>query len=378
MANTLTGLLTTITRALGDVSAEQIGLLNLVNRNASLDQVAKDQVIRIPIVPVATAADITPGVTPPDAGDQTIDYTDVSMTKFRHVPIRWTGEETKGLQNSGSYDDITAKRFQQAFRTLRNEVEADLAALHIYASRAYGTAGTTPFGTANDLTDFTRAAQILKDNGATPTYKMGLGNDAEAVLKGKQSALWKVNESGTRELLDKGLLNKLMGFDIGFSGSIATHTKGSGSGYLINNGGGYAIGATSLTLDTGSGTILAGDVITIGSYKYVVKTALAANVVVIQNPGLRAAVANNDAVTVNDSSSRNLVFGDNTIYLASRAPAMPAMGDASEPPQYVTDPYTNLTYEITHYGQFRQATSFVSLAWGPKVVVPEHVGILLG
>lgn len=84
---------------------------------------------------------------------------------------------------------------------------------------------------------------------------------------------------------------------------------GTGSGYLVNNGPGYPAGTTSIALGTGTGTILAGDVVTFtgDTNGYVVATALGAGVVVLAAPGLIKAVANGVAVTV--SASRNPSFG---------------------------------------------------------------------
>ncbi|MEW3870210.1 P22 coat - protein 5 family protein, partial [Pseudomonas aeruginosa] len=66
---------------------------------------------------------------------------------------------------------------------------------------------------------------------------------------------------------------------------------------------------------------------------------------------------------------------------ATRAPAMPDMGDFSAqfgPPEYVTDPSSGLVFQIVHYGGFRQMTTHVAIAWGYKTVAPRHLGILLG
>jgi hypothetical protein len=104
---------------------------------------------------------------------------------------------------------------------------------------------------------------------------------------------------------------------------IPQQKHGTGSGYLINNAAGYPIGTTALTVDTGSGTILAGDTVTIGAYKYLVTAPLAANVVTLASPGLRAAVADNVAVVVN---APNVPLGTGSGYLINNSPGPYAIG----------------------------------------------------
>ena len=72
-----------------------------------------------------------------------------------------------------------------------------------------------------------------------------------------------------------------------------------GEDYLINRGGGYVVGDTTLDVDTGTGSILAGEAIAIGTFKYLVVSPLSAGTLKIAAPGLRTAVADNTAVTVN-------------------------------------------------------------------------------
>jgi hypothetical protein len=72
---------------------------------------------------------------------------------------------------------------------------------------------------------------------------------------------------------------------------------GTGSGYQINNGGGYSGGTTTVAVDTGTGTILVGDIVTfagVSSY-YTVTSALSAGSFSF-TPGLAGAVANDAAV----------------------------------------------------------------------------------
>ena len=166
MANTLTNLIPEVYSALDVVSREMVGFIPAVTIDATTSRAAKDQTVRSFVAPAATAGDITPGVTPPDDGDQTIGNVSLSISKARRVPIRWNGEQTLGVNNGGpGASAIRAAQIQQAIRTLVNEIEADLAGLHVYASRAAGTAGTTPFGTANDYTGASLTRKILADNG---------------------------------------------------------------------------------------------------------------------------------------------------------------------------------------------------------------------
>lgn len=384
MANTLTNLYQEIMLALDTVSRELVGFIPAVNRDSGVERAAIGQTVRSHVVPEQTAADITPGVTAPNTGDQNIGSIELGITRARAVPVRWTGEETRGLQNSGTYSSIMRDRFEQAFRTLTNEVEADLASLYVGASRAYGLAGTAPFGTANDLSDAAQVRKILEDNGAPTTdLQLVLGTAATANMRGKQSVLFKVNEAGTEEMLRRGIIGMLQGFQIHASGQVKTHTKGTGSGYLADLVAGYAAGDTAVHIDTGTGTVLAGDVVTWAgdANKYVVASGFAGDGdgdIVLAEPGLRIALDNDDALTVGNSYAANMAFHRGAIVLATRLPALPEGGDMADDRETFTDPVSGLSFEVAIYRQYRQVHYEVALAWGQKMVKPEHAAILLG
>lgn len=386
-ANSLTGLITTIYSASDMVSREMIGMIPAVSGDMTFERAAVGQEVSSPVTPAATASDITPAVTPPNDGDQTIGKKTLTITKARRVPIRWNGEEKLGLDNNGaSYNIILRDQMAQAMRTLVNEVESDLASLYVKASRACGTAGAAPFATANDLSDTAGALQILEQNGAQGLdFQLVLGSAAMANLRGKQSGLFKVNEAGREDMLRNGMTDRLQGFALRNSSGIKRHTKGTGAS-ATTNAAGYAVGATVITLAAvGTGTLLAGDSITFAgdTNQYVLASGDAdvsnAGTITLAAPGLMQAIpASATAITVAATAWRNMFFCRSAIQLATRAPALPAQGDSAVDRMLVTDPLTGLTFEVSMYAQYRQMQYEVALAWGCGSVKDEHIGILLG
>ena len=378
MSNTLTNLIPDLFAALDVVSREQVGLVPAVTLDAQAARAAVNQTVRSAIAPASTASDITPGVTPPNDGDQSIDNASITITKARRVPVRWNGEEQLGVNAGPGYLSIRGQQFAQAMRTLCNEIEADLAALYKTSSRAYGTAGTAPFGTAGDYSDAAFVRQILVDNGAPLSdLQLVLNTTAGATFRGKQS---QVQMTGDQALQRQGILLDIHGIQIRESAQIKNHTKGTGASYQSNNVSGYAIGAKTIALDTGSGTVLAGDVVTFNGNtdKHVIATALSGGSMAIGAPGLRAALADNVAMTVGNSYAANMAFARSAIILATRAPALPEEGDSASDRMTITDPRSGLTFEVAMYKQYRQVQYEISIAWGVANVKPEHTAILLG
>lgn len=388
MANTLTGLTPTIYEALDVVSRELMGAIGASTRNTSAERAALNQTIMVPVAPPVTAADNTPAVTAPNTGDQTVGNITLTIDKSKHVPIRWNGEEQRGLINAGSYGALLRNQFVQAFRTLGNLVEIDLVAkAQLGASRAYGTAATTPFGTAGDLSDIAQIRKILNDNGSPQTdLQLVMSTAAMANIRGKQNVLFKVNEAGTDELLREGNIGRLEGFAIRETGQASLFTKGTGASYTSNTAG-YAVGATAITLITGTGTVLAGDVVTFAgdTNKYVVAAGVAApGVITLAAPGLLQAIpASATAMTIGGNYTPNLAFSKSALQLITRAPAMPIGPDGkpmdmADDTMLVTDPVSGVTFEVALYRQFLQATYHVRLAWGTANVKAAHSTILLG
>lgn len=391
MANTLTNLIPTIYEALNVTSRERVGMIPAVSKNSSAERAALAQSIRVPIAPAVTSeAANTPAVTAPDTGDNTIDSVEITISKSYHIPVRYNGEETRGLLNAGNYNDITRQRFEQAFRRLTNLIETDLASTYKYASRGVGTPGTTPFNTAGTITDFANVARVLDDNGCPNdgTWRLVLSNAAVQNLRGKQSNFFKVNEAGTADMLRDGVIDRAFGFNIGQSGQIAAHTAGTNSGATLTSTD-YAVGSTTLTLaSAGTGTIVEGDMINIagennGIY-YGVRSGDAdvsnGGTITLNNPGLTIAqTTNTSAITTATTGWKaNLAFHPTAIQLVTRAAAMPEGGDMANDSMFVQDPVSGLVFEVLEYKQFRQTVFHVSIAWGWQAIKQEHIAVLFG
>lgn len=377
MSNTLTGLIPTIYTALDTVSREQVGLIPAVSRNAKADAAAKGQTVTAPVAPIATTVDITPGANAPNDGDQSIGNVEVKITKSKMAPVKWNGEEQLALGPAGTYNTILADQFTQAFRALSNEVDADLAALYYASSRAVGEAGKAPFGVAGDLSDAANARQVMSDNGAPTTdLQMVLGSSAIANLRGKQSVLFKVNESGTDTLLREGIIGRLEGFNIHESANVKKHASAA-TGYLVN--GEKEEGDIIIAVDTGTGGFKAGDIVTFAgdAHQYVIAVATASTIT-LAAPGLRQDLADDTVITVLGTYTANMAFDRRAFLLAARTPAMPEGGDTADDVMNVTDQKSGITFQVALYRQYRQVRYEVGLSWGVAPVKTEHSCIILG
>lgn len=383
MANTLTGLIPTIFAAKDVVLRELTGIIPAVTWDASGEQAAKDQTIAWPVVPSVGAGNVTPAVYGPTPTDQTIGPGTMTISKSRSVVFGWNGEEQKSL--GGLYNQILVDQFAQGMRTLCGEIDADLAALYIYASRAYGTAGTTPFDSSGKLAAMAQLYKILADNGAPLSdLQLILSTTSGAALR-TLTELWQANTAGGVDLLRRGVLLDLMGFAIRESAQIKVHTPGGATATAVDLTAGYVKGSTTIHVDTVTGTWSAGDIcsnIKTGrdTSKYVVKTGLAAaeGDLVLANPGIQVAWVNNDLLTDGAAYTANLAFSKSAIALMTRVPAMPDGGDAAEDVTVVTDPQTGLSFQVAMYRQYRQVAFEIGIAWGVKVIKPEAMAILLG
>ena len=385
-ANVLTSLAADIYKAADVVGRELVGIIPSCTINGDgTERVAKGGVVRSHFTRTPSVnTSFAPSMTIPEGTDQTVDNKTMTLNNFASVQIPWTGEDMKHVNNGSGFETVYGDQIAQAMRAIVNTIEAYMGVLvKNGAARAFGTAGTTPFG--SNFNEVAEIRQILVDNGCPMDdgqSTLVLSTTAGTKLR-NLAQLQKANEAGGDSLLRRGTLLDLQGLMLKESAGIATHTKGTGASYLVNNASGYAVGSTSIALDTGSGTIVAGDIFTNttasrDANKYVVGTALTGGSVVLNDPGVRVAWVDNDTVAVGNNYVANVAFHRSAVEVAFRAPAMPAGGDAAVDIMTVQDPFSGLVFEIAAYKGYMKSMFEVRCLYDGKVWKPPHVATLLG
>ena len=266
-------------------------------------------------------------------------------------------------------------------RVITNQIEKFTAlALKNGASRAVGTAGTTPFAT--DFKILPSLRKVLVDNGCPVEdgeLALVLNSTAGANLRGL-AQLNRVNEAGGDQMLRRGELLNLNGFSLKESAGIPQHVAGTGANYVTSGTG--AIGDKSLTLATGTGTILAGDIVSVANSDgslYVVNSPIAApGVLGIAAPGLTGATATAKAVTVGAGYTGNVGFHKSAVEIVMRPPAMPPGGDIAVDRTTIFDAVSGLVFEVAEYKGRGMNLFEITTFYGAKVWKPEYVATLLG
>lgn len=376
---TLTDLIPDLYAALDVVSRELVGFIPSVTLNATDGRAAVGESVRVPISPAANVVDITPAMTTPEPTGQIIDNVAIDITKSRAAEFGWVGEQQKGLNNGPGYLTIRAGMMAQAMRSLTNEIETDVASLSSKTSRAFGTAGTTPF--ASTLSDTAQVRKILSDNGSPlGDLQLVIDSTAGAAMR-SLTLLTNVDQSGDTGMLRQGILGDVHDFSIRESAKVAGVTKGGGTSYTSSTAG-FAIGETDIAIITGSGTVLAGDVVTFAGddNKYVVAVGVAApGTITLAAPGLIEAIAASAvAMTIGGDFTANLAFSRSAMQLVTRAPALPEEGDMALDRMLIQDDRSGLTFEVSIYPGYRKIRYEIAAAWGFQNIKPEHTCILLG
>ena len=385
MANTLTALQPVLFSAAQEVSNEPFGVVKSITTDFDDKGVAKGDNVIVPVAPLRTPADFTPAAYAASGDDAIASSVTVQITQSKKVSWHLTGEQIRSLENGAERTEWVRQMVAQGMRALRNYAEADACLQIKYgASRAYGTAGTTPFAT--DMTELTHVYKLLKDNGA-PMADLQLVVDTTAALKLRNlGIIQQAQMAGSDAERRSGNFLRQYGFLINESAGIVLHAGGTATGITattVANSNDVTLAGTTWTPTSNNG--LSGDVITIATdyfygsvlNKYVVSngaSGVGAKVGLLNRPGARKAVSA-QAVVMSSSYTPNMAFERSAVVGVFRPPIIPENPTITQ--QAISDE-SGLTYLLLDIAQYGQRTWELHLAYGTKVVQPEHVVLLLG
>jgi len=394
MANalTLTGLTEILYKSRDIVAEEPSGFTDavMVNSNGS-ERISINGTVRsIRTSQPTVNTSFTPAMTIPAADDYTVTTDSVAVAQVANVRIPLRGEELRQLQNCSSDGDYQNNVVAQAFRTIRNLIEVHVATVAAKgASRAVGTAGTTPFASTYNLIN--NARQILVDNGCANINGAvsAIINTSAGTNLRNLSNLQKVNESGNDVLLRRGTLLDISGISIKESAGIPTAVTAGTMASATTSATALTVGQTVLPLAAvGSGLVAAGDsfvlandanVYVVSSVSFAGANPASGDTITIAQPGIRKAqAAATRTITVTAAYTPNVVLHQMSTELIMRPPAMPDGGDAARERMTMVEPVSGLVFELAMYGGYGMNMLDITTYYQAKVWKPEFVALLLG
>lgn len=335
--------------------------------------------IKIPVPGQATAHDIVAGPVDPARTNPT--PRDVTLTIATHKGSEFHVTDVEGVTSDipnmvegqslaavdiliqGINDSVTNAAYQQA----ENWV-------NVSSAPAATALGTEPMTLLAD-------AKIALDEDNTPVMNRYavLGGRYEAALL-KSNGVMYADRAGDNMSRNLGSVGMLMGFDArGNAPSIPTHTAGITTTHALK--GAATSGATSVVVDTGTATPLAGDYFRFSAASGVQKiTSVEAGTndwTLGLYPGLAANV-NNDA-TVNAvlaATERTLAFQRGAITLAVRTPIATVNGfgvGLSGNRAVMADPQTGIALGLEIKRQYKQVSFEYEVMYGVAVTRPECI-----
>jgi hypothetical protein len=370
--NTLTVLIPTVIAALQRVLRNQGALANLAVSDMSAETAALNQTINLPASVAQSAYDVEPGPTPPARGGVTPTAKVLTIEKYRGSRFALTGEDWRAIGARGP--DLRLMQIDQCIATLIDEVSAYVWGKYdVQAGYAVGTAGTNPFASSPDiLMDAWAIAGLAK---APNLGRIGCLGVADWAAAGKLDQFQKSLEAPQGTNFALAQFGMLANYAMTWDQSISSHaTVGTAANYVLD--GAAAKGATAILLKTGTGTLLAGDVVTIGNYKYVVASLTGFNLVL--QAGLLEAVADAATVTINAAHRSSLLVHPDAMVLAIRPPAEAPDGDAATSLAIIRDPVTGIAMRLAQYKGYHASQWELSIVYGAKVRRPELATKLLG
>ena len=375
MANDLSGLITPIL-AKGLMALRTTAIApRLVNISYSNEVVKRGNTIQIPAYQNATTYDVAPSNVLVNPADTNVGMVNLTLDKWVYSALKLTDQDLWAIENGAESPAINA-----CIIALSEAVHADIISKYKLVYGVVGTAGTTPFGSAS-LTDATLMSKQLTVQKAPQSGRQVLIEPTSAAAAKMIPAFHNQQFSSTSDVLMEGQLGKHFGMNWYEVNTVPIHTAGGGSGYLVN-GAAVTAGLSTIPVDTGTGTLVKGDIITFAGHTqtYAITADYAGgtgNITI--TPSLRVNVADNVAITKMASATVNLAFCRDAIAFASRPEPTSLVPNVIMRSVMDDDPVygSGLALTLEMQRQNKQDAIVLSLQWGCVLARPEYAIRLL-
>lgn len=235
-----------------DVVVKNINTSRKVEFGEEVQGYKKGDTVKVLIPPVPVTFDgavFAGGGNAPSAQET---YVDLTLDTQKHVALTF-GAKEKLLDLS----DFNTRFLRPAMQSLSSVMNADLLIrMKNQTPNVVGTWGTIP----NTRTPYRNAASML-DRFLAPRGMRSLhfSSDANDALAEANATLFHTG-SEISDQFDENLIGRFANFDFYAQQSSPLHTNGAGTGYLVN---GATQTGSLLAVDTGTGAITKGSIITI-------------------------------------------------------------------------------------------------------------------
>lgn len=352
----------------------------------------KGSTLDVPIPSRMTASAVTPAAYAPNAQSLTPDTVPVTLDHWYESPFDMDDDDFESVM-----DGVIPMQASEAIRSIVNTVDSHILGLHIYMQGAYGTPGTTPFGTPG-VADATGIRKRLnKQLAPMDPRHVVMDPDAEAAALGL-TEFASMEFSGSVDAIREGRLNRKLGMNWWMNQNVPSFTLGTlASSTLSPAHAGYVNGALSagaltMALDnngsgTLTGTVKIGDRFTFAgnSTQFVVTGAASASgnaITVTFYPAVpTGGIADNTVVTfygtAGATGTANIAFHRDCIAFASR-PLVPAPAGLGAISLSQVDPISGIPLRLEVTREYKRTRWSFDLLWGASCVRPELGAVMYG
>ena len=349
---------------------ENLVFPNLIYKDySSAYEVGKGATVQVrkPVILTASDFDAGSGVSAQDVKEESVD---VTLDKLATVDV-----EFGSIARATSVDDLNRLFIEPAASALAEKINDDGLGLYKDIPYAVGTSGTTP----TTLAIFANAAKVLDDNKAPTAMRRGVWNPTCMAAFRQIGDIVNAEKSGATEALRAGSIGNIFGIDNYMSQGVKSVTSSAptaggtnASGYkaktAVSSGDTITLVSNATASATLSGSVKAGDILTVGGKSYVIAAdaTAASNELAVKVVGVPECDAN-DAVTLACGGGQNLVFHQNAFAFVTRPLAAPAGVES-----YTTS-YNGITLRVVrgYNMQYKKEMLSMDVLYGYKTMYPE-------